>query len=117
MLGFSYVLTFLLSSTLEVPVYAFAYRSRLSFAKVFGIVTLANLVTHPLVFFGFMSSRWPYLWAVLGAELFAILAESFIHRACIPGISLKRTLHAAFWANIVSWQVAPMITWYALSLL
>lgn len=111
MLSFSYVFTFLLSSTLEVPVYAVGYRNRMAFFRIFLLVTLANLFTHPIVFFGFMSSKWPYLWAVLGAETFAVVAESVLDFAFVPGVSFRRALACGFLANLVSWQLAPMITW------
>jgi hypothetical protein len=114
LLSISYVVTFLLSSCLELPTYGFGYRKYQSSARTIILVTLSNLFTHPIVFFGFMSSHWPYLWAVLGAETFAVLVEGLIAWALIPRISLSRTLGYALLANLFSWQVAPMISWIIL---
>lgn len=116
MLNLSYLFTFLLSSTLEVPIYGFGYRKQSGFFRVFLLVTLANLFTHPIVFFGFMSSKWPYLWAVLGAETFAVVMEALMNWIFLPGTTLPRTFSYALFANLFSWQVAPMISWGLLAL-
>lgn len=116
LLRLSYLLTFFISSTLEVPVYALGYRKYLSFLRSFLLVTLANLITHPPVFFGFMSSRWPYLWSVLAAETFAIVVEGCLHFFFVKPLTLNRALSFALLANLFSWQIAPIFTWLFLHL-
>ncbi|MGE4134038.1 MAG: hypothetical protein AB7F86_20545 [Bdellovibrionales bacterium] len=108
-----YLYTTVQSNLLEIPIYYFIYRRRgLSFARVALITTLANGVSHPWVFFGFMGVGISYFSSVLMAESFAVLSEGAMHgwSARLP---LRTTLRASLLANLFSWQVAPAIS-YAL---
>lgn len=116
----SYFYIFLQSSTIEVFVYFMFYRGLLSqrnwsgnksFGFTFVLTTLANTITHPIVFFVIMASRQSYLEAILLAEGFAFLAETFLH-AYFGKLPLKTTWKASLTANLVSWQLAPIITYF-----
>jgi hypothetical protein len=109
------------SNLLECFVFAAFYWNRnialckLSAKKSFAMTTCANCITHPVVFFGWMASGIPYFWAVLGAEMFAIVGEFFIHsfvlsKNSIENFSRKQVLAASIVANLVSWQLGPMLT-------
>ena len=111
-MNWQYVLTFLQSSCLEIPIYFLFYRRTLKWGEVVILVTLANAVTHPWVFFGFMGSGWSYLVSVLAAESFAVGGETVLH-GFAARLDLRRTFLAALAANLFSWQVAPILT-YAL---
>jgi hypothetical protein len=111
-MNWQYVLTFLQSSSLEIPIYYSFYRRQLKLHEVILLVTLANSFTHPWVFFGFMGSGWSYLVSVIAAESFAVGGETILHG--IGGrLDFRRTFCAALLANLFSWQVAPIFT-YAL---
>lgn len=105
-----YLYTFAQSSTLEVPIYFLFYRSRLTLGRTFLIVTLANSFTHPWVFFGFMGSGWTYLVSVLVAESFAVGGETCLH-SWSGHLPPWRTFAAAWFANLFSWQIAPLLTY------
>jgi hypothetical protein len=107
----SYVYIFLQSSTIEVFVYFLFYRGLKSFGSTFVLTTLANTITHPIVFFLIMASRLSYLEAILLAEGFAFVAETFLH-SYFGKIPLKTTWKASLTANLVSWQLAPIITYF-----
>jgi hypothetical protein len=81
--------------------------------RIIALVTLANSLTHPIVFFGFMNSPLSYLAATLWAETFAVTAEAAVHAAVLgpSRVTLARCLATSFAANLVSWQVAPLLTW------
>ncbi len=117
MIALSYVYTFLQSSTLEFPLCAYAFRRKVSLWRSLLLVTLVNLVTHPIVFFGFMSSRLPYVWAVPLAEVFAMVSEMFLYYFFLRGLTFRRAFVASLVANLFSWQVAPVMTWGILQII
>lgn len=117
----SYLYVFIQSNCLEWPVYLLAYHGfhkrgaeKRSITATLSIVTVANLVSHPIVFFGFMASNLAYIYAILLAELFAIGIECALHAYTLPA-SYKRTLIASIFANLVSWQLGPVLTYYLMT--
>lgn len=121
-LHWQYLYVFLQSNLLEVPFYylglrAFAPRlltrslresERILF--FFCAVTAINSVTHPVVFFGIMNLKYTYLQNILIAEGFAILSET-IFMLWLLDISKTRAIVVATIANLVSWQLAPLLTY------
>lgn len=113
----TYLFLFLQSNILEWPLYLTRFSGEsLGFPKNWHwwksalFITVMNSITHPMVFFGFMNLPLPYLANILFAEAFAITAETLI---------LKRFLRMTWWssfmtsllANLLSWQIAPMLTY------
>jgi hypothetical protein len=118
-MGFSYFYVMMQSNLIECFVYAFLYhflsKGRVHWLKSFAVTTFANGITHPIVFFGFMASGLSYFWAVLWAEGFAIVAEAFAHKGALGRqVSLSQTFVASFVANLVSWQLGPLLTYFVL---
>jgi hypothetical protein len=113
----SYVLLFAQSNALELPVLAWGYRRTQSIPRTLALGTLSNLITHPVVIFLFMASGWPHWVAVLAAEFFAVVVEAFLHVGFGDGLRLRDTLMWSLVANLVSWQVGPLLTlsWASLS--
>lgn len=105
-----YFYLFLRSSTLEVPVYCIFYRRRHSLLATFLLVTLSNAFTHSFIFFGFMTGPFTYLMGTLLSEVFAIAVEATLHWY-FGKIPLRTTLKASIAANLLSWQVGPMISY------
>ena len=110
-MNFEYVYTFMQSNLLEVPVYWLFYRKRLGIGRTLLLVTLANAVTHPLVFFGFMGSRLSFLTSIVLAEIFAVVAETLLDRT-FAQIPLGLAFVAALAANLFSWQLAPILSYF-----
>ncbi len=120
-LHWQYLYVFLQSNSLEVPFYYLGLRSfaprlltrslRESERILFFIcaVTAVNSVTHPVVFFGIMNLKLTYLQNILIAETFAILSES-IFMMWLLDVSKLRAIAVATIANLVSWQLAPLLT-------
>lgn len=109
-MSWSYVYIFFQSSCLEIVIYYLFYRGHVPFKKVFIVTTAANAITHPIVFFGFMRSPLSYLIAILAAETFAVIGETWLH-AYATKLPLQKTLLAAAFANLFSWQLAPVLTY------
>lgn len=109
--GFDYLYIFLQSSLLETPFYYIFHRSKLKVTDSLLLTTTANSITHPIVFFIIMSLNLTYIQNILIAEMFAIVMETLIHKI-VCGISLKDSLLAAIIANLVSWQLAPLLTYW-----
>lgn len=106
----SYLYVFLQSNGLELPVYAWLYHKHSSWGRAILIASVANAMTHPIVFFGWLGKPMPYLQGILLAEAFAILAETGLHRIAIRDLSL--CFRASFIANLVSWQLGPLLTYW-----
>lgn len=105
-----YIYIFLQSNWIEVLIYFLFYRACLGFGQVVTLTTLSNSLTHPIVFFGFMKSGMSYMTSIFLAEGFAILAEMFLH-GYFGKMSYRRTGLASLVSNLVSWQMAPILTY------
>ena len=110
--AWQYLYLFLQSSCLEVPIYWLFYRRAVGLRGTFGMVTTANSMTHPMVIFFFMAVKGTWIRSVLVAELYAVVCEATLHRVGEPRLSWGDTIAAALVANLFSWQVAPMITYF-----
>lgn len=119
-LNTDYLTVFALVLALEIPLVWYrgvSSKARLSWEpkgllKIALLVTLANSLTHPLVFFGFMASGKPYLWAVLGGQAFAVCIKCLVYFSTVRA-PLANTAAIAFWSSLVSWQIAPVILYWA----
>lgn len=78
--------------------------------RVAGLVALTNACIHPLYFFGFMSSGQAYLWSVFWGQIFAVFGDAFI-QSWAARIPIERAIAASLVANLVSWQLTPLLTW------
>lgn len=116
----SYFYIFMQSNAMEVPFYLVAYREVMrhqhlseqrSNVDMALLVTLSNMITHPIVFFVIMAAKIPFLWGILIAEGFAIVGEAALH-AYFFGFNFRYTLTASTMANLVSWQLGPMVTYW-----
>lgn len=111
MLHADYIYIFLQSNLIEVFIYYLFYRQQRNLGNVFVLTTLSNSITHPIVFFGFMKSGLSYMASIWMAEAFAVLAETFLH-GYFGKLSYRRTGWASLASNLVSWQIAPILTYY-----
>ncbi len=125
----TYLLTFLQSNFIEIPFYCVAHAlierrpenfKWIRLARSACTTTFANLITHPIVFFGFLGSGsttgLTWLQGILAAEIFAVVAEAFLHRA-----SFSRAFTTRQWlivtcgaviANLASWELGPWLSYY-----
>lgn len=123
----TYLLTFLQSNFLEVPFYcAFHYRFRTmqgpgtSFDRVLRsvlITTASNAISHPIVFFVILARGSGLTWGggILLAEAFAIGSEIFLHSLALSPKGRREILYVALsslLANLVSWELGPILTWF-----
>lgn len=109
-MSLAYLYIFLQSNLLEVPFYYLFFRKQKSILQTLLLVTAINSLTHPVVFFVIMNFKMTYLTNILLAEAFAIGAETlFFYKVCKLGGGTS--FRAAFYANLVSWQLAPMLTY------
>lgn len=116
-----YLYVFLQSNLLEIPFYYLGLRSlapglltrslRETERILFFVcaVTAINSVTHPVVFFGIMNLKYTYLQNILFAETFAIVSEA-LFMLWLLDVGKFRAIAVATIANLVSWQLAPLIT-------
>lgn len=114
----TYLYLFLQSNLLEWPVYLWAIdsaRSRAnlpswSLARRAIAVTVINSITHPVVFFLIMNLSLPYLANILLAESFAVGVEAWLLTSYLR-FRWPQALLASLLANLISWQIAPMLTY------
>lgn len=107
-----YLYTFAQTNFLELPFYYLVLRRRVDFRTCLLVVTFGNLLTHPLVFFGFLGSSRSYFASTLSAEVFAPVVEAIVI-ALATRASWKQAFGASLLSNFISWQIAPIVT-YAL---
>ena len=105
-----YLYIFLQSNLLEVPFYYLFFKSKKTFLQNLVLTTAINSLTHPIVFFVIMNMKCTYLTNILIAESFAILIEG-LYFWKVAGFTFKKSYAAAAIANLVSWQLAPMLTY------
>lgn len=110
-MSWTYLYIFLQSNLLEVPFYHLFFKKSQTPFETLTYSTAINSLTHPIVFFVIMNLQGTYLENILLAESFAILAETLFF-AKILKKGFLRSFFAALVANLVSWQVAPMMTYY-----
>jgi hypothetical protein len=111
-LSWHYFYTFMQSHLLEFPIYFLFYRvSNKSLGQIFLLVFATNALTHPWVFFGFMGVGLSYLFSVLISEVFAVMVEGHFQYEALK-LPRLRVLLAATLANLFSWQVAPILSYF-----
>ena len=108
-----YLYLFAQSNLLEMPVYFLflkSFQNKLRFIDKIIFVTGLNAITHPIVFFIIMNLKFTYLQNIIMAEVFAVITEGIILKISIDQGFLPCFL-ASFFANLVSWQISPMLTY------
>jgi hypothetical protein len=68
-----------------------------------GAVLIANLATHPLVWFFFTHLGWSWTWVTIAAESFAFGFEVFVYALIFPSASLGRAALVSGCANGASY--------------
>ncbi len=113
----SYLYVFLQSNLLEIaPYYVLLPRGQRGWGlgQMLVLITLLNSLTHPIVFFGIMNLRFSFLTNILLAEGFAIVSETILLARAL-GLSWRSTVVASLVANLLSWQLAPALTYLVFS--
>lgn len=108
----TYYQVFFQSNILEMPAYFIflkMVRKNWSFLQDFVFVTGINSITHPIVFFFIMNLKLTYLQNILIAENFAIFSEALMLKLILQEKWLSCLAISAF-ANFLSWQLSPMVT-------
>ncbi len=103
-----YLQIYLQSNLLEVIPILFLWPRWRPMGQTALRVSAVNLFTHPIVFFGVMRLPFGYLTNILMAETFAVVTEALIYRR----MGLRRPFLTSLFANLVSWQFAPVLTVY-----
>jgi hypothetical protein len=111
-MNWHYLYTFAQTNLLEIAVCHLFYRRFIPFRRTALVATCANLITHPVVFFGFMSSGLSVLTAILWAEIFAFVSEGFLHKRYLGEKPLSYFMLVSFSANFFSWQSGPLLTYW-----
>lgn len=111
-----YLYVFLQSNLIEIPLFFLFYQGFARLSRVASVVTLSNAITHPIAFFALMAMKRNYLESTLVAEGFAIAVEALLHRKFVSGAAWSVTWKASAAANLISWQVAPILTYATLKI-
>ena len=102
---------FLLTLAVELPIAVLLLRpSGLGIGRLAGIVAIANLATHPVVWFvlpQLLDVGGPEY--VVAAEAWAIVIETVCYWLTVPGISLRRAAATALTANATSWAAGRLL--------
>jgi hypothetical protein len=80
-----------------------------SFARRFRIALIANLLTHPLVWFFFPLMPAGYPIRVTVSELWAFGAEAWFYAAFVSGLGAPRALRMSLVANATSFGLGWIV--------
>jgi hypothetical protein len=106
-----WILAFVLTVALEVPVVLFVLRRvEPDLLRLAVLVAFANLATHPVVWYVisqlFLVGTPAF---VIVAETWAIAAEALFFLAAIRGLALRQAVIVALAANVVSFLAGRLI--------
>ena len=110
-MSWAYGYTFLQTCLIEFPFYFYFLKNRLGFSRTLMAVLALNALTHPLVFFFWMTLKFSILGNILIAECFAFGIEAWACRYFL-GLKPKRALLASTTANLASWQLGSIFTYF-----
>ncbi|MCB0406398.1 MAG: hypothetical protein KDD51_16570 [Bdellovibrionales bacterium] len=111
--GKTYFVFFLLTATLEAPVYWYFVKDSLrTVSKFTAVVLVLNLCTHPLAILGF-----PQFFALAGFTKLAALWATELFAPTVEGLVLwqvldlppKTSFLAALAANLFSWELGGLL--------
>lgn len=106
-----WLVAFLLTLTVEVPIASFLLRrAEPDRLRLVIVVVFANLATHPIVWYvitqPFLIGTWEY---VLVAEAWAVAAEAVFYAVVFRGVTASRALAVAVVANAASFLVGWVV--------
>ena len=116
-MNWSYLQIFIQSMGVEALIIGlyFLFIKKRNPLKIMAFVFMLNACTHPIVVFIIMKTGI-YIQAILIAETFAWMSEAFCYRKKIVN-NYREALLLSLIANIISWQMGPWMTLFALNLL
>jgi hypothetical protein len=80
-----------------------------SLARRMGAVLIANLATHPLVWFFFPHLGWSWTWVIVVAEVWAFGFEVFVYALFFPRARLGRAILVSGCANLASFLLGLLV--------
>ena len=101
-----WLMAFLMTHTLEIPVWLAASR-RLTVPRRCLVVFGPSTITHPVVWFAFPWESWPYVPTLLLAEAFAVVAEAVYVR----WLGVSHPWRWSLAANAASALLGGLILW------
>jgi hypothetical protein len=102
---FAFALTLVAELVIAVPLLAPGG----GLSRRIAAVAVAQLATHPSVWFFWPSFSWPRPVYLLVAESFALLIETLIYRLVLPRIPWSRALAASALANGASLALGKVL--------
>ncbi len=98
----AFVITLVLEELVAVPLLK---PSESSLGRRIGMVLIANIATHPLVWFFFPRLGWSWSAVIVVAEAWAVGFEAFVYALMTQGKPVSRALAASALANAVSYSL------------
>jgi hypothetical protein len=89
-MGIAFPEAFLLTFFIEFLILSLLLRNKHGIRKIAGAALLANIATHPLVWFFFPSLGLTYALQLGISELFAFAAEALIYARLFPNMGLRQ---------------------------
>ncbi|MBN2528020.1 MAG: hypothetical protein JXR76_16640 [Deltaproteobacteria bacterium] len=102
-------IAFLLTLTLEAPVYIWLGRQYASVIKAAAAGALGSCVTHPLLWFVWRPFFDDYLLYVISGEIIVFLVEAVILRIIIREMPFSKALSISLLANATSYGIGLLL--------
>lgn len=106
--AFFYLYIFAQSAGIEALYLYFVSKNKDFALKYF----LFNSLTHPIVVFYFLADgRFSYLSGIIYGESFAVISEAILLYFFLEKKNFHQWLGISLIANLISWQIAPMLSY------
>jgi hypothetical protein len=107
----SWAFAFAVTLLIELPIVLRVLRpSGLPTSTLFAICLIANLTTHPVVWFVFPFLGLGTVGAFLLSEVWAFGLEIWVYDAAVRSVSKRRSIAASVAANLASATLYPLVS-------
>lgn len=101
----AFAITWLTELVVAVPALGGGWRA----GRRLATVSLAQVASHPAVWFIFPLFFWPRPLYLTMAESWAVLLEAAVYRLALSGVSWRKALAISFLANAASFAIGTVL--------
>jgi hypothetical protein len=104
---------FLLTQAIEIGVAGKLFQTKnIPWKRSIGVIAIANLASHPAVWFVFPELGFSHIPTFVGMELWAWLSETVIYKIIFPTLLWKHSLVIALIANATSLGLGLLLRYF-----
>jgi hypothetical protein len=105
----SWARAFAVTVLVEVAVASLLLGPAWSWRRRVAVTCLAQLASHPAVWFIFPAFEWPRIPYLAVAETWAVVVETAVYRLAFPGLRTRRAFAVSLAANALSYGLGLLL--------